>query len=121
MPLRRPSLRTILLHFYLVASLFTVGSEITSIWLPNCGVHDMAQISSANHDANKVQAIRAGSGALMTKERCPMLVPGGIQCNHPATVVPQSWEVPPYCVPGRPICEECYRELRVKAFGSWAA
>jgi hypothetical protein len=55
--------------------------------------------------------------AAMSTERCPMLVPGGIRCNREATVVPQSWELPPYCVPGKPVCSRCYEELRAKALG----
>ena len=53
-----------------------------------------------------------------TKQRCPMLVRGGVQCTHKATVVPQSWEVPSYCVPGKAVCACCYDALKAKALGS---
>jgi hypothetical protein len=55
--------------------------------------------------------------AASSTERCPMLVPGGIRCNRAATVIPQSWELPAYCVPGKPVCSRCYQELRAKALG----
>jgi hypothetical protein len=54
----------------------------------------------------------------MTHERCPMLVQGGVQCTHKATVVPQAWEVPSYCVPGKAICGCCYEALKAKALGN---
>lgn len=53
-----------------------------------------------------------------TVDRCPMLVPGGVQCTHKATVVPRPWEVPPYCVPGKAICSCCYGALKAKALGN---
>lgn len=53
-----------------------------------------------------------------SNERCPMLVAGGIQCNGAATVVPQSWELPPYGVPGQAVCSKCYQQLRGQALGS---
>jgi hypothetical protein len=56
--------------------------------------------------------------AVSSKESCPMLVAGGVRCNRAATVVPQSWELPPYCVPGKPVCSKCYQELRAKALGT---
>jgi hypothetical protein len=50
--------------------------------------------------------------AAVIKDRCPLLVPGGVQCNHRATVVPQEWELPPYCVPGQAVCACCYQEIK---------
>ena len=46
------------------------------------------------------------------QEQCPMLAPGGVRCRHRATVVPQAWEVPSFCVPGKQICACCYESLR---------
>jgi hypothetical protein len=51
-------------------------------------------------------------------ETCPMLVAGGVRCNRAATVVPQSWELPPYGVPGQPVCNKCYQQLRAQALGT---
>jgi hypothetical protein len=56
--------------------------------------------------------------AASSKERCPMLVAGGIRCRHNATVVPKDWEVPAYCVPGKAVCDCCYRVLRARANAS---
>jgi hypothetical protein len=54
-------------------------------------------------------------------ERCPMPVPGGVQCHRPATVVPQAWEMPPYGVPGKAVCAGCYQEMRSRALGAFEA
>jgi hypothetical protein len=51
------------------------------------------------------------------EDQCPMLVPGGVRCSHKATVIPESWALPPFCVPGRALCAHCYEELRSKALG----
>ena len=48
------------------------------------------------------------------KDQCPMLRPGGVRCSHKATVIPQTWEIPAYCVPGKPLCECCYEALKMR-------